>query len=116
MTRWPFPADSPLDKARRMCAAYREVARSAGADVAALDAHFARLGESWVGGVEHTGDDDVVTAAEAEDRLGIPASRVWQWKARGMLDPVADSPTRYRVHDVRELEAAMRRKRATRHR
>lgn len=114
VTRWPFPGDSPLDRARRVAASYREAARSAGVEVERLDAHFVRLGESWVSGVEVTVDDDVLTAAELEQALGIPASRVWQWKARGMLEPVATGPSRYRVADVRELEAAMRRKRATR--
>ena len=114
MTRWPFPADTPLDRARRVAASYREAARAAGADVTGVDRHFVALGEGWVAGVETAMDEDLLTAAELEQALGIPASRVWQWKARGLLEPAASSPSRYRVVDVRDLEAAMRRKRATR--
>ncbi|MFN3600520.1 MAG: MerR family transcriptional regulator [Dietzia sp.] len=109
--RWPFPADSPLDRARRVAASYREAARSAGVDVAGLDAHFARLGESWPGGVESTTDDDHLTAAEVEEQLSIPATRVRQWRVRGLLEPVSLAPTRYRAGDVRRLEAAMRTRR-----
>lgn len=113
MTRWPFPGDSPLDRARRVAASYREAARSAGVEVERLDAHFARLGESWAGGVVAVADDELLTAAEVEDRLSIPAPRVRQWRARGMLEPAAASPTRYRVGDVRQLEAAMRTRRSS---
>ncbi|MDV6299966.1 hypothetical protein R3P82_12685 [Dietzia maris] len=112
--RWPFSADTPLDRARRVAASYREAARAAGADVDAVDRHFASLGEGWVSGVETVTAEDLLTAAEVEQALGIPASRVWQWKARGLLEPVSSGPSRYRVADVRNLEASMRRKRATR--
>lgn len=46
-----------------------------------------------------------VTAAEAEERFGIPARRVRVWKHRGRIKPVGKrggSPL-YRLNDLRRL-------------
>jgi len=109
---WPFPADGALEKSRRVAAGYRAALAEFSPEAAAnLDRHFASFGESWVAPVEASDADDLVTAAEAEQQLGIPAHRVRTWATRGHLERAASSPSRYRIGDVRAVAAAMRTRR-----
>lgn len=112
MRSWPFPADGPLERSRRIAAGYRAALYEFSPEAAEnLDRHFASFGESWVAPVESSDEEDLVTAAEAEQHLGIPAHRVRTWTTRGHLERAASSPSRYRVGDIRAVAAAMRTRR-----
>ncbi|EOM77284.1 DNA-binding protein [Rhodococcus rhodnii] len=117
MTRpWPFPGDSQLDIARRLALAYRAaLAERDPAACRALDAEAADFGQSWTVPQTMTVDeDDLVTAGEAADLVGVTAATVYQWAHRGYIErrTGTDGRTRYRVGDVLDHLAATRRRRA----
>lgn len=112
MRPWPFPADGALERSRRIASGYRAVlAEVAPEMVERLDQHYASFGETWVSPVESVDGVELVTAAEAEQHLGIPAHRVRNWATRNHLERAASSPSRYRIEDVRAVAAAMRTRR-----
>jgi hypothetical protein len=56
----------------------------------------------------------VITAREAQDELGVPASSIRAWASQGRLHAVSIGPDRqrwYLLSDVVELASATRRRR-----
>ena len=48
-------------------------------------------------------DDDIVTAREGAVELGVTWATVFRWSRRGLVRPVAASPQRFRMGDLRDL-------------
>ncbi|BDB62370.1 helix-turn-helix transcriptional regulator [Rhodococcus sp. RDE2] len=113
---WPWPADTQLDRARRIAQTYREALLELDAGKCiALDERSRALGQGWVVPELVTiSMDDLLTAAEASALAGVTAQVIYQWAHRGHLPRCAalDGSTRYRAGDVLDHVARTRRKRA----
>lgn len=86
-TRWPYPDDTPLQRARRIAVAYRQHLKTANPTVcAALDDMATGFGEGWV--CEQTvtvAEDEMVTTAQAAELAGVDVETVRQWRKRGYI-------------------------------
>lgn len=115
---WPWPADTPLDIARRLLQSYREALMSTAPDVCrSLDDDAAHFGQGWVvPQLVHHDDDDLLTAAEAALLVGVTAQVIRQWAYRGKVPryEALDGCTRYRAGDVLDHVATTRRARRRR--
>jgi hypothetical protein len=86
-TRYPFPGDSPVVRARRIANAYRHDLQKADPDACARrDAQILGWGERWVvpEAVIYK-DDDWITAAQAADLACVSADTIGQLRRRGRL-------------------------------
>lgn len=110
MTGWPFPGDSPTDRARQVALQYREALwRLDRASCAAIDQAAAWAGEHWVlheWAVET--EDDLVTIPRAAELVGRSKRWVYNW-ARTKEMAASTSPIRVRLSDVRVAVAHTRR-------
>lgn len=114
MTTWPYPADTVLDRARRVAHAYRHALQQLDPErCQALDAQMAALGQPWVAPTLSTHEpDDLLTAALAADEMGVVIRTIYTWREDGLrVTPTADGP-RYRVGDLHDYRAEKRRRRA----
>jgi hypothetical protein len=113
---WPWPGDSPLDRARRVARSYRDALKHAAPDVCTeLDRRSCELGQTWVVPKPLTyGQDDQLTAEEVADMCDVRPDTVRQWRKRGL--PIVDTPDgpRYLVADVLNYHAQIRYRRARR--
>lgn len=110
-SRWPFPGEPPLVRARRVAHAYRALAEQAGADTADLDARIKAWGESWaIPRLTTCGPDDMLTASEAGDLLATSAAAINNLRRNGRLAGEKDNSGRwkYRARDVTALSARPR--------
>lgn len=108
--RWPWPGDTPCERARRIAnalllqlapEAQREAIRQARA-----------VGETWLGPeLLRWTDDDVITTAEAAELLHVREHTIRQWHSRDGL-PNAGQPGRYQVRTLLDFTARRRRERA----
>lgn len=117
---WPFPGDTPLDRARRCSYTYRaELLKLAPDLVRTIDNKLTALGEPWVA------PQPVEIDLDAEHRLrdlsehlgGVPTENVLrQWRARGHLPDRRDDDGRpvNTARDVLDHQAELRRARAER--
>ena len=48
-------------------------------------------------------DDDIVTAREGAADLGVTRATVFRWSRRRLVEPVAASPQRFRMGDLRDV-------------
>lgn len=118
--QWPDPADTPLDRARRIATTYRSALNQLDphrTDV--LDKHFTDLGEIWITPQPAALDlNAMLGAADMSEHLGgHPTSDVIrQWGQRGTIPRHKDDAGRtvYRVGDLLDHLAQQRRNRATR--
>ncbi|MPZ66188.1 MAG: hypothetical protein GEU83_11965 [Pseudonocardiaceae bacterium] len=110
---WPWPADTPLDRARRVARSYRDALADADPDTCSqLDARMTELGQGWVQPkplLHH--DNDLLTATEVADMCDVKVRTVDVWRSRGL--PAVSTPdgTRYRAADVVDYHARKRRQR-----
>lgn len=83
---WPWPADTPLDRSRRVAQSYRAVAATVDPDaVAALDAWAADHGQGWVVGQAWDFDEnELLTLHEAADRANVQLRTIYAWHQRGL--------------------------------
>lgn len=97
MTRWPWPADSVLDRSRRVAQAYRGALLDADPVAAAgIDAWAAEHGQSWVTPTEWPyADDDLLTIGQAADACHVQRATIWRWHQRGL--PYVDTVDGQRV-------------------
>ena len=110
-SRWPFPGEPPLVRARRVAHAYRALAADAGADTTELDNLIKTWGESWaVPRLTTCGPDDMLTASEAGDLLATSAAAINNLRRKGRLPGTKDGNGRwkYRARDVTALSARPR--------
>lgn len=85
--QWPHPADTPLQRARRIALAYRQHLKAANPDLcAALDDMAVAFGETWAAEtVVTTPTDALLTTAEAADLAGVDQETISQWRKRGYV-------------------------------
>ncbi|QYB01463.1 helix-turn-helix domain-containing protein [Rhodococcus sp. USK10] len=115
---WPWPADTQLDIARRLLQSYREQLKSVAPETCTLlDSQATEFGQGWVVPKIQTVDsDDLLTAIEAAELIGMTAQAIYQWAYRGYI-PRREGPdgrTRYRAGDVLDHVETARRARAER--
>lgn len=113
-TKWPFPGDSPLIRARKVAWAYRAALAELKPEIADdLDDRLARQwGERWITGTAAYGPDDWVTSGEAGEILGMSPGRVGQLRVEGRIKGVLEGGKRfkYKVSDVYALSENVRRR------
>lgn len=83
---WPWPADTTLDRSRRLAQSYRAVAADLDPEaVASLDAWAADHGQGWICEKPWPWDDDhLFTIAEAADAASVRVTTIYQWHQRGL--------------------------------
>jgi hypothetical protein len=83
---WPWPADTPLDRSRRVAQSYRAALELVDADAArAIDAWAADHGQGWVVGATWDYDEnELLTLREAADRANVQPRTIYQWHRRGL--------------------------------
>jgi hypothetical protein len=94
---WPWPADTPLDRSRRVAQSYRALAATVDPDgVAALDTWNVDHGQGWVVEQEWDYDEnDLWTLDEVAERCHVQIGTVYRWHQRGL--PYTDTPDGLRV-------------------
>ncbi|WP_372663646.1 helix-turn-helix transcriptional regulator [Amycolatopsis kentuckyensis] len=111
---WPWPADTTLDRARRVAQAYRQaLEKAAPEECARLDAQMAAVGQTWALPVVSPHESlDLLTADLAAEEMRVARRTIYAWREKGL--PVVETPDgpRYRVADLHEFLAAQRRHRA----
>lgn len=114
---WPFPGDSPLDRAKRIAQSYRSMLYAADPDACEeLDKRAQGLGEGWVVPSLITVDvDSWVTVNEAAELVGRDPFAVRRWIYRGRLEAVKkNGRVLVKVGDALDVSAQIRRARAAR--
>lgn len=78
---WPNPADTPLDRARRIAQMYRaHLAQVQPALAGRVDATCASFGETWMVETPDIVDgDSELTTAEAADLVQVDVRRIRDW-------------------------------------
>lgn len=118
---WPWPADTELERARRIARQYREALQHAAPHLARhLDAMCSHHGQAWVASAPLSHHpDELLTAAQVAELCQVRPRTVTKWRLE--LDPPL--PTirtpdglRIRVGDLLAWEAARRRARLGRRR
>lgn len=101
---WPWPADTTLDRSRRLCRAYRDaLSRLDAAQAAGLDRWALQHGERWllVDSIAYE-DDDLLTLAEVAEVCGVKLRTVYQWHQRGLdYTNTVDGPRVYYADLIR---------------
>lgn len=106
MTRdlWPWPADTALERARRIANSYRSALLTVAPDLCrTLDEKAVALGQSWVRPMEtEIADlDRMMTADQIGELLTIDPRTVRMWGYRGHIDRLGTKRApRYRLRDV----------------
>lgn len=113
---WPWPGDTPLDRARRVARTYRDALRRTDRELCAqLDQRTRDLGQQWIAPTTLAYDlDDQLTADEVAELCQVKPDTVRVWRYRGL--PTVDTPDgrRYRVADVLNYHAQRRHQRSHR--
>jgi hypothetical protein len=109
---WPWPADSPLDRARRVATTYRQALETHAPGLCAqLDDKCRKLGQAWVLPTAVYEDDDLLTTELAADYLNVRPRTVDEYRRRGLPATSTPDGPRYRVADIRSWVTARRRNR-----
>lgn len=113
MSRWPFPGDLPVDRARLVALQYREILwRLDPAACAVVDEAAVLAGENWVineWAIEQ--EDDYVSVDRAAVLVGRSPRWVYLWAERND-GAVRRRPTLVRLGAVRAAAAHARARRA----
>lgn len=109
---WPFPADTPLERARRIARSYRNALLNTDPDECRrLDDKATELGQAWVRPlpVDPENLDALLTADQIGELFTIDPRTVRMWGYRGRLEVRGSSgkPV-YRLGDVIDYMAAVR--------
>ncbi|MBF6459817.1 hypothetical protein IU433_12295 [Nocardia puris] len=109
---WPFPADTPLERARRIAASYRTALASVAPELCTqLDAKAVALGQTWVRPIETevVDLDQMLTAEQVGELLCVAPRTVRMWGYRGHIERLGeDGKPLYRFRDVVDYLAARR--------
>jgi hypothetical protein len=103
---WPWPADTTLDRSRRLCRAYRDaLSRLDAAQAAGLDRWALQHGERWLltDSVVYE-DNDLLTLAEVAEVSGVKLRTVYQWHQRGLKYTTTAKGPRVRYDDLIAFE------------
>ena len=113
MSRWPFPGDLPVDRARLVALQYRELLwRLDPLACAAVDEAAVLAGENWVlreWAIED--EDDFVSVSRAAELVGRSTRWVYNWAADNDA-AVRRRPTLVQLGAVRAAAAHARARRA----
>src|SRR6266571_1876209 len=111
---WPWPGDSPLDRARRVARSYRDALRHADPALCArLDHHSRALGQHWIvpRPLDHE-PDDLLDAHAVADMCDVQINTVRVWHSRGLRAITTPDGQRFRVGDVLDYHQQRRYRRA----
>jgi len=83
---WPWPADTVLDRSRRVGRAFRDALAQQDPETAAtIERWAADHGERWVSGDTAVYEDnDLLTLDEVARARGVLLSTVYKWRQRGL--------------------------------
>lgn len=85
-SRWPFPADTATQRARRIALSYRAHLHSVAPELCAeLDAAAAEFGETWLVPTPRFEVSDFLSAREVADYLCVTVGAVRKARERGSL-------------------------------
>lgn len=110
---WPWPADTSLERARRLARAYRDaLARVDGPAAAALDRWAVDHGQPWIAAQEWEYDEDrLYTLAEVAEKCHVVLRTVYQWHQRGLPYVRTADGLRVRAQDLVRWEQERRQRR-----
>jgi hypothetical protein len=112
---WPFPADTPLERARRIAQSYRAALLAIAPEHChRLDEKAVDLGQGWVRPMESdvVDLDEALTAEQIGQLLSVAPRTVRMWGYRGHIERLDDDGRpRYRFRDVLDYLARTRQKR-----
>jgi hypothetical protein len=114
--QWPWPGDSPEDRAKRIALAYRrQLAAVDPLAAVALDDHWACVGAGWVKPATAPLDlDEWLTPGEMADKLHIDPRRMRDWARRNKIRVLDVRGVRkYCVGDVIEYMRQVRLRRVS---
>ncbi|MEU5258976.1 hypothetical protein [Amycolatopsis sp. NPDC021455] len=113
---WPWPADTVLERARRVAQIYRHHLLRVDPDVCAdLDAAMAAMGQPWVVPSRSTYvDTDLLTADLAAAEMRVARRTIYAWREQGLRVIATPDGPRYRVDDLRQFVSERRRLRSQR--
>jgi hypothetical protein len=114
---WPFPADTTLERARRIARSYRDALMNfAPEHCRSLDERAVQVGQAWVcptqlsAAAAEEALDSVMGPKDIAVLLGVPAATIYGWASKGLLVRATEdadgkalspsSPPMYRVKDV----------------
>jgi hypothetical protein len=110
VTRWPFPGDTPTDRARRI--ANTLLALLPDDERARMTARAHALGETWLGtDLLRFTTDDLLPPRDAAAIVHATPDKLRSWVRMGVLARVGRC---YRVGDVLDAAAEVRRRAARR--
>lgn len=113
---WPFPADTQLERARRVANSYRRALLSVDEKLChTLDEQAVALGQGWVRPFETDVQDldEALTAEHIGAILGVSPRTVRMWGYRDHIERIdVDGKPRYRLRDVLDYLARTRQKRS----
>ncbi len=108
-TRWPYPGDTPLVRARKIAQMYRAHLRALNPDACdQADATAHQFGETWVAPKVVTAhDEDLLDPADAADYLCTSTANIRRLRLAGRLNGHhTDCGWRYQVADLKKLQHA----------
>lgn len=110
---WPWPADTPLDRARRVAQFYRDALRRADIDAAdTIDEWAAARGQGWVVGSTWVYDEEeLLTLDEVADLAHVQVTTVYHWHQRGLPYTSTVDGVRVRAGDLVRWQRDRRRAR-----
>ncbi|MGQ0575987.1 MAG: hypothetical protein ACT4RN_17530 [Pseudonocardia sp.] len=110
---WPWPADTALERARRVAQAYRAQLLELAPDRAArLDAELRDRGQGWVCARRLALDaDELIGVPMAAQLCEVSERTIDKWADEGLRSIRTDDGVRYRVGDLLGFQAARRRRR-----
>lgn len=114
---WPFPEDSTLERSRKVARSYRDALMGVDPEHCAfLDSKAVEAGQGWVCPTQIPSEalieafDSVMGPKDIAFLLGIPASTIYGWASKGLLDRATEdgegnpldpsARPKYRVRDV----------------
>lgn len=113
---WPFPADSPTVRARKIALSYRGWVWNLDQErCRELDERAVQLGQGWVRPLESevVDIDELLSADQIGELLTIDPRTVRMWSYRGHIERLGDDGApRYRFRDVLDYLAKTHRKRS----
>jgi len=110
LTDWPWPGDTPLERARRIANDLLALLSDADRHVAVVTARA--VGETWLGAsLLRWTNDDVIAPSEAAGLVHATPAHLRSWVRMGVLTRTGRG---YRVQDVLDASAEVHKRRQTR--
>lgn len=112
---WPWPSDTHLERARRVARSYREALEAVNPGACEnLDRKVEEFGQNWIRPEIDLSPEEweLLSARDLEVMVGVPASTIRAWAAKGKLTKrcTSDGAPVYLVEEVRQLLAESRKR------